>query len=87
MPFHRGVDQVVVTRLVARLHVILPEQLDRFRENGNLRVAAIFFSLGRLHFLRENARNSAEQDASQQRNDHDPPHVLLNLQERYDNRS
>jgi hypothetical protein len=43
--FHRGINQIVVTRLVA-VHVILPEQLDRFRENRNLRVAAVVIRAG-----------------------------------------
>src|SRR5262245_14670732 len=74
-PLHCSGDEIVITRLVL-IHVILPDQLQGFCENGNLRVAVILFSLWWLHFLRESARDSAEKDASQQRNDHDPPHVL-----------
>ena len=37
---HRGVDQVVIADLVA-IDVILPDQLDRLREGGDLRVAAV----------------------------------------------
>ena len=44
-------------------------QFQRFCENGNLRVAVILFALWRLHFLRENSWQSAEQETSQQRDD------------------
>src|SRR5262249_25109111 len=65
------------------IDVILPDELQSFCENGNLRVAVILFRLWRRHLLRKNAGNSAEHDASQQRNNQNPPHVFANLRERY----
>ena len=44
----------MIARLVL-IHVILPDQLQGFCENGNLRVAVILFGLWRLRLLRENA--------------------------------
>jgi hypothetical protein len=70
--FHRGINQIVVTRLVA-IHVILPEQLNRFRENRNLRVAAIVIPAGGVggvkpdaeeNVKKNKARNGAEQEAA-----------------------
>src|SRR5262249_16255171 len=69
---HCSVDEIMIARLIL-VDVVLADQLQGFCENGNLRVAVILFGLRRLHFLRESAGNSAEQDASQQRNNQDPP--------------
>ena len=44
--FHRRVNQVVVAGLFA-IDVILPDELDRFRENRNLRITGIFLLAGR----------------------------------------
>ena len=59
--FHRGVNQIVVTRLVA-VHVILPEQLDRFRENRNLRVAAIVIAAGGVGGVKPDAEENVEKN-------------------------
>jgi hypothetical protein len=40
MPLHRGIDEIVITRLII-IHIILSQQLYRFGEDCDLRVAAI----------------------------------------------
>ena len=39
-PLHRGIDEIVITRLVT-IHIILSQQLYRFGEDRDLRVAAV----------------------------------------------
>ena len=69
---HRGINQIVVTRLVP-VHIILPKQLDRLRENRNLSVAAIVISAGGMGCVKPDpeekgkknkARKGAEQEAT-----------------------
>ena len=43
-PFHRRIDEIVIARLIS-IDVILPEQLDRFGKNGNLRVTVVLLRL------------------------------------------
>src|SRR5262249_40427444 len=71
---HCRSDEIVIARLVF-IHVILPEQFQSLCENGNLRVAVIFFALSWLRFLCEHARKSAEHETSQQRDNNRAPHI------------
>src|SRR5438067_13940221 len=45
---HRGIDEIMITRLVA-IHIILPQQLDRFGEDRDLRITAIRIIFRRAH--------------------------------------
>jgi hypothetical protein len=67
-------DQIVVAGLVL-IHVILANQFESFCKNRNLQVPVIFFAFRLLGFLCENARESAEQETSRCRNDHESPHI------------
>ena len=63
--FHRGINQIVVTRLVP-VHVILPEQLDRFRENRNLRVAAIVVPAGGMGRVEPDSEEKVEKNKARE---------------------
>jgi hypothetical protein len=56
----------------------LPEQFQSLCENGNLRVAVIFFALSWLRFLREHAGKSAKHETNHQRDDDRTPHISTN---------
>src|SRR5438132_14272427 len=71
---HCRSHEIVIARLVL-IHVILPEQFQSLCENGNLRVAVILWAFSWLRFLRERAGKSAEHETSQQRDDHQAPHI------------
>ena len=59
--FHRGVNQVVVAGLVA-IHVILPEQLDRFGENRNLRIPTVVITAGGVRGVEPDAEQNVEEE-------------------------
>src|SRR4029077_9493387 len=44
---HRGIDEIVITRLII-IHIILSQQLYRFGEDRDLRVAAIWIIFRRV---------------------------------------
>src|SRR2546430_2388118 len=64
--FHRRGDEVVITRLVP-VHVILPNQLDGFGQNRDLRITALVFLVRRPGAVKMNPKKNAGQEENKDR--------------------
>ena len=63
--FHRGVNEVVVTGLVA-VHVILAQKLDGFREDRDLGITAVVIAAGRMGGVEADAEQNVEKDQARE---------------------